>query len=90
MTDYFPLRSEEKTSITWATRKDTKALCPLFNALYKQSIPEASSISRYQTLKHIKRLLNPTTPHRLVIAWSKNGDAIGLAAIATFVSVDTP
>lgn len=76
--------------ISWATFKDRDALVPLFRALYKHDMPEVAEPSLDEVEAHISLLLDPATPHRLAIAWCDNKLAIGLAAVALFVSVSDP
>ena len=76
--------------ISWATAEDQQALIPLFLALYAHDVPEAAAPELKEVEAHISLLTDPNTPHRLAIAWSRDGLAMALAAVAVFVSVSDP
>lgn len=76
--------------ISWATSEDQQALVPLFLALYAHDVPEAAAPELKEVEAHIALLTDPNTPHRLAIAWSRDGTAMALAAAAVFVSVSDP
>lgn len=76
--------------ISWALSDDSDALVPLLKALYRHDVPQAPEPSLDEVKAHIALLTDLTTPHRLAIAWSGSNLAIGLAAVATFVSVSDP
>lgn len=77
-------------SITWAKTEDAPHLKPLMAALYKHETPDRSVPTDDIITAHIARLLDHSTPHRLAIAWDEPRIAIGLAAVATFISVSEP
>ncbi len=76
--------------IAWARTDDATSLVPLLTALYKHDVPEAPEPTRDIVDRHVARLLEPETPHRLAIVWCKGGRAVGLAAVAKFVSISDP
>ena len=76
--------------ISWARAEDSKALVPLIKALYRHDVPDAEEPSLSEVSAHISLLTDPATPHRLAIAWENENLAIGLAAVAIFVSVSDP
>ncbi|MEM9579475.1 MAG: GNAT family N-acetyltransferase [Pseudomonadota bacterium] len=76
--------------IEWATEHDLPALVPLFSELYQHDAPPWPMPSPQQMRAHLLRLLEPSVPHRLAIAWDADGTALGLAAVATFQSVSDP
>lgn len=80
----------DAVQICWATPEHTTSLLPLFHALYRHADPCAGSVSNEIAIDHIQSLLDDTTPHRLAIAWTPDRCAVGLAAVARFVSVDRP
>ena len=76
-------------SIRWASQTECEAIISLMEELYRHSNPDGpKQFSRNATFDHITRLIDPATPHRLAIAWSKEGKPIGLAAAAIFLSVN--
>lgn len=70
--------------------EDSEALVPLLCALYRHDVPEADEPALDDVKAHIALLTDPATPHRLAIAWGSETVAVGLAAVATFVSVRDP
>lgn len=76
--------------IAWATPDDADALAPLLRALYAHDAPEVPPPTDDVASAHLALLLSPDAPHRLAIAWSDDGRAVGLAAVAVFVSVSDP
>ena len=82
--------SPQPVQIAWATQEDASSLVPLLLALYRHDVPEAAEPAPETVALHAARLLAHGTPHRLAIAWSKDGQAVGLAAAAQFVSVSDP
>lgn len=77
-------------NVAWAKRDDAPLLVPLLTALYDHDVPEAPAPTRDVVDRHIALLLAPDTPHRLAIAWNENACAVGLAAVARFVSISDP
>jgi GNAT superfamily N-acetyltransferase len=76
--------------IAWATEADAAALVPLLRALHLHDVAGAAPPDDAMLAAHAARLINPATPHRLAIAWSHAGRAVGLAAAGLFVSVSDP
>ena len=76
--------------VAWAKQDDATSLVPLLTALYKHDVPEAPEPTRDVVGRHVARLLEPETPHRLAIVWSEDALAVGLAAVARFVSISDP
>ena len=76
--------------ISWAAPDDAARLRPLFRSLYAHDVPDAPEPTEASLEAHLERLLHPQSPHRLVIAWAADGSAVGLAAVAAFVSVSDP
>jgi GNAT superfamily N-acetyltransferase len=76
--------------IAWAKAGDAISLVPLLIALYKHDTPEAPEPTCEVVERHVARLLEPETPHRLAVLWSDDDRAIGLAAVARFLSVSDP
>lgn len=76
--------------VTWAHHDDAGLLLPLLLSLYAHDMPEAPAPTPDVAARHVSRLLEPDTPHKLAIAWSQDGQAVGLAAVARFVSVSDP
>ena len=76
--------------ISWARSEDRQALTPLLLALYAHEAPEAGTPTLKDVEDHIALLTDPTTPHKLAIAWNQEGIAIALAAVAVFISVSDP
>jgi ribosomal protein S18 acetylase RimI-like enzyme len=66
------------------------ALVPLLAALHAHEAPGVPERPREAVLAHAAQLLDPATPHRLAVAWAPDGTAVGLAAVAVFVSVSDP
>jgi len=60
---------------------------PILSALHVYDIADASTPDPYAVLAHARLLIDPITPHRLVIAWDLQGKAIGLAAVGRFISI---
>ena len=77
-------------SISWASKEDAELLPPLFSMLYKHDVPEAPEPPNDVAKAHIAQLLDPGTPHKLAIAWREDRTAVGLAAVAIFVSISDP
>lgn len=82
--------SASPVRIAFATPADGAALAPLLTALYRHDVPEAPPPAPETVMAHATRLLDPGTPHRLLIAWSAEGAALGLAAIALLTAVSDP
>lgn len=76
--------------IAWATPDDVTTLVPLMYALYAHDVPDAPRPEAQTVRTHLERLLEPSTPHQLAIAWGPDGTALGLAAVAMFVSISDP
>ncbi len=76
--------------IAWARQDDARLLVPLLMSLYEHDLPEAPAPTPELAARHVSRLLEPDTPHKLAIAWSQDGQAVGLSAVARFVSVSDP
>ncbi len=74
----------------WAKKDDATSLVPLLTELYKHDVPEAPEPARDVVDRHVALLLEPETPHKLAIVWSENARAVGLAAVARFVSISDP
>ena len=79
----------DSVTISWADRTNIHPLLPLLAALYKHDNPSAKAPTIQTIEEHCRLLLEPTTPHRLAIAW-RNGEAVGLAAIGIFISISDP
>jgi GNAT superfamily N-acetyltransferase len=84
------MTSAKPLFIAWAKQDDAPLLVPLLSALYQHDVPDAPAPSRDSIVAHVVELLVPTTPHRLAIAWAPDGQAVGLAAVAAFVSISDP
>lgn len=78
------------SDIRWATAKDADRLLPLLCALYVHETPDADVPDQDAITAHLALLLAPDNPHKLAIAWSKEGLAVGLASVALFTSVSDP
>jgi len=76
--------------VTWARHNDAGRLVPLLMSLYAHDLPDTPLPTPEIADRHVSRLLEPDTPHKLAIAWSPDGQAIGLAAVARLVSVSDP
>jgi GNAT superfamily N-acetyltransferase len=76
--------------IAWARQDDAGLLAPLLMSVYEHDLPEAPAPTPEVAARHVSRLLEPDTPHKLAIAWSQDVQAVGLAAVARFVSVSDP
>lgn len=76
--------------ISWAEPKDWQALVPLFLALYAHDMPNVGTPTLEDVEEHIAVLTDLSTPHKLAIAWSRDGVAMALAAAAVFISVSDP
>lgn len=74
----------------WAGAGDIPTLVPLLRALTAHDIPQAPIPSDVELQAHAAALLDPTTPHRVALAWDGQQNAIGLAAVAVFTSVSDP
>ena len=73
--------------ISWAKQDDAAALIPLLTALHLHDVGGASRPEPDAVLSHARMLIDPTTPHRLAVAWNQQDMAIGLAAVGRFVSI---
>jgi len=82
--------SQTGIHISWAQAKDSDALVPLLRALYKHDVPQAREPTLDEVKEHVALLTAPETPHRMAVAWDQDHLAIGLAALALFVSVSDP
>lgn len=82
--------NHELGKISWACRSDAEAIVPLLIELYRQEASGAFIAEASVAINHATRLLDPTTPHKLAIAWSKDGGALGLAAAGIFISISDP
>jgi len=80
----------EPFNIAWANKGDATKLVPLLTALYKHDVPEAPEPTRDVVERHLALLLEPETPHRLAIVWTEESVAVGLAAVARFISISDP
>lgn len=76
--------------IDWAKQADAASLVPVMRALYAHDVPEAHEPDQETVVRHITRLLDPDTPHRLVIVRNSEDEVIGLAAFAKFTSISDP
>lgn len=74
-------------NICWAEPHHGEALIPLLRALHEHDVPDYTDVDDDEIAAHVERLLNPSTPHRLVLALDDREQAIGLAAVATFISI---
>lgn len=77
----------EHCNICWAEPHHGEALIPLLRALHEHDVPDYANVDDSEIAAHVERLLNPSTPHRLVLALVDREQAIGLAAVATFISI---
>jgi GNAT superfamily N-acetyltransferase len=78
------------SEIRWATAKDADRLLPLLSALYAHDTPDAEAPDQDTITAHVALLLDTGNPHKLAIAWSKEGRAVGLASVALFTSLSDP
>jgi GNAT superfamily N-acetyltransferase len=81
---------KHQVRISWAEPEHAKSLIPLLNALHRHDVPDAPEPHRKIIAAHATRLLDSKTAHRLAIAWDQDGTAVGLAAVAVFVSISDP
>ncbi len=77
-------------AIDWAAPEDAPALAPVMRALYAHDVPDAPAPTETALQDHLSHLLDPATPHRLVVARDADGRVLGLAAVGLFVSVSDP
>lgn len=90
--------SKRETSVTttnpghiaWARPEDAASLVPLLTALHNHDVPGAAEPPPDVVTHHAERLLEPRTPYRLAVAKDGHGVPVGLAAVATFVSISDP
>jgi GNAT superfamily N-acetyltransferase len=76
--------------IRWANYEDADLLIPLLMALYKHDVPDAPTPTCDSVSLHINNLLDTKTPHKLAIILNNKKLAVGLAAIAKFISISDP
>ena len=84
------MTSETPIRIDWAQPDDMAPLAPLWRTLSAHDVPDAPQPDDATLGRHLALLLAPDTPHQLAIAWNADGVAIGLAAVAIFISVSDP
>lgn len=82
--------TQQLWSISWANLSDADAMVPLFEELYRHEGTGSILTDKVGALDHVNLLLDPATPHKLAIAWSHDGRAIGLAAVGMFISISDP
>lgn len=84
------MNASEEFRIAWATPDDAQSLLHLLTELYRHEVPEAPMPTPETAALHANRLLSGQAPHKLALAWSEDARAIGLAAVAYFLSISDP
>lgn len=82
--------TQQLWSISWANLSDAGSMVPLFEELYRHEGTGSILTDEVGVLDHVKLLLDPSTPHKLAMAWDHDGRAIGLAAAGIFISISDP
>ena len=85
--DRAPDMNENSWNICWAEQHHGEALIPLLRALHEHDVADSAAVDDVELAAHVERLLNPSNPHRLVLVLDDHEQAIGLAAVATFISI---